>query len=366
MSLPARTTKSSLAFAAIVACTLAAAAEAPKAEAPQVITTTTAFPAGRLPLVENESWIFRLEVPGEAPSRIEVTTMFQSRNGDWSLAVRDPDAAPPPNAAAARAIGPIDHRGAACIVDWLTGLRLQALPCTPPVAGDTWTIKEPGAMTRRDFKAIGKETVTVPLGRFAAFRIEETEVAELVTSTGTRKGATIARNVYWIAPEAAGVVRAEQQQLRADGTVARSETRALESFGAPSEAARLAFKTTATWQAHERALAAQARIVAVFKAMPPLSRKAVVSVDAICKPEYPPAAIRAGVTGETRVALAVAADGSVTDAVVFAESGLTREHRLLDAAAQAALSKCTFQPALAKDGTPVASVTVISYAWKLD
>ena len=54
------------------------------------------------------------------------------------------------------------------------------------------------------------------------------------------------------------------------------------------------------------------------------------------------------------------------DSEVNAPSGPTREHRLLDNAARHALSTCAFTPALLKDGTPIASVIAISYAWTLE
>ena len=88
--------------------------------------------------------------------------------------------------------------------------------------------------------------------------------------------------------------------------------------------------------------------------------------DPACKPEYPPAATRASATGTSRIKFTVDAAGKVTAAEVVGSSGPTREHRLLDKAAQAALSTCPFSPGIDSTGKPVGTEVVVEYAWKLE
>jgi protein TonB len=88
--------------------------------------------------------------------------------------------------------------------------------------------------------------------------------------------------------------------------------------------------------------------------------------DPACKPEYPAAATRAGATGISRIKFSVDAAGKVTNAEVVGSSGPTREHRLLDKTAQAALSLCPFSPGVDATGKPVGTEVVVEYAWKLE
>ena len=88
--------------------------------------------------------------------------------------------------------------------------------------------------------------------------------------------------------------------------------------------------------------------------------------DPACKPEYPAAAQRANAVGTSRIKFTVDANGKVTAAEVVGSSGPTREHRLLDKAAQAALSTCPFSPGVDSTGKPVGTEVVVEYAWKLE
>jgi protein TonB len=90
------------------------------------------------------------------------------------------------------------------------------------------------------------------------------------------------------------------------------------------------------------------------------------AADPACKPEYPPAALRAGATGITHMRFQVDASGHVVGAEVVGSSGPTREHRQLDAAAKAAFSSCPFTPGTDENGKPTATTVPIDYVWKLD
>lgn len=92
--------------------------------------------------------------------------------------------------------------------------------------------------------------------------------------------------------------------------------------------------------------------------------KVLMSKD--CAPDYPSAALRKGPQGTTTLAFQVDATSKVTGVDVVQASGPTREHRLLDAAAAAALSRCPFVPAKDDQGKPVASVITVYYTWRLD
>jgi protein TonB len=88
--------------------------------------------------------------------------------------------------------------------------------------------------------------------------------------------------------------------------------------------------------------------------------------DPACKPDYPSAAQRANAEGVTRIRFTVDAAGKVTNAVILKPSGGTREHRLLDAAAKAALSTCPFRPGVDATGKPIGTDTDVEYVWRME
>ena len=88
--------------------------------------------------------------------------------------------------------------------------------------------------------------------------------------------------------------------------------------------------------------------------------------DPACKPEFPPAALRAQVSGVSRIRFTVDAAGKVTSAEVVGSSGPTREHRLLDNAAKSALATCPFTAGVDAEGRKIGTQTEVSYAWKLE
>ena len=83
------------------------------------------------------------------------------------------------------------------------------------------------------------------------------------------------------------------------------------------------------------------------------------------RPEYPPAAARAGAMGTTRLRFTIDAHGQVIDAEVVEASGPTREHRILDNAAKEAFSHCEFAAGVDADGQPVQGSFLVSYVWHL-
>ena len=88
--------------------------------------------------------------------------------------------------------------------------------------------------------------------------------------------------------------------------------------------------------------------------------------DPSCRPEYPPAAARAQATGVSHIKFTVDATGKVIGAEVLGSSGPTREHRLLDNAAKAALATCPSKPGIDAEGKPVGSTVEVFYTWKLE
>lgn len=85
-----------------------------------------------------------------------------------------------------------------------------------------------------------------------------------------------------------------------------------------------------------------------------------------CRPEYPAAAARAGATGVSHIRFTIAPGGTVTNAQILRASGPTREHRLLDQAAAAALAQCPVTIGTDDRGHPVASTADVEYVWTLD
>jgi protein TonB len=80
-------------------------------------------------------------------------------------------------------------------------------------------------------------------------------------------------------------------------------------------------------------------------ALPPAPPPALDWSLAQCvRPQYPRAALRAGVFGVTTVSFTVDAAGLVSDVHVEQKSGESQAHALLDAAAVTATSSCRFPP----------------------
>jgi protein TonB len=85
-----------------------------------------------------------------------------------------------------------------------------------------------------------------------------------------------------------------------------------------------------------------------------------------CHPEYPAAAQRAGATGSTRIRFTVDALGRIAGSQILHASGSTREHRLMDQAAAAALAQCPVQVGTDEQGRPVGTTTDVEYVWSLN
>ena len=85
-----------------------------------------------------------------------------------------------------------------------------------------------------------------------------------------------------------------------------------------------------------------------------------------CRPEYPGAARRAGASGTTRIRFTVDATGRIAGSQIVRSSGATREHRLMDQAAAAALAQCPVQVGTDDQGRPVGTTTDVDYVWMLN
>lgn len=79
------------------------------------------------------------------------------------------------------------------------------------------------------------------------------------------------------------------------------------------------------------------------------------------RPDYPASAVRNGETGTVSLALLIGTNGKVSDARIEQSSG----SRVLDRAAVAALSNCTFKPATS-NGVAEPAWGKIAYVWSLD
>jgi len=98
-----------------------------------------------------------------------------------------------------------------------------------------------------------------------------------------------------------------------------------------------------------------------------LARAARINAGAAqCRPEYPAAAQRAGITGTSRIRFSVDASGRVTGSQILQSSGSTRENRLLDKAAAQALAQCPVQVGTDEMGRPVGATTDVDYVWTLN
>jgi len=78
------------------------------------------------------------------------------------------------------------------------------------------------------------------------------------------------------------------------------------------------------------------------------------------KPVYPQADVQAGHQGTVTLGFLVDENGGVTDSKVTGSSGFMG----LDIAAQTALAKCSFHPAL-ENGKPVQKWAYVKYVWTL-
>lgn len=84
------------------------------------------------------------------------------------------------------------------------------------------------------------------------------------------------------------------------------------------------------------------------------------------KPAYPPAAARAEAVGVVRIKVTVGTDGRATATEIAKSSGPSREHKLLDRAAEGAIKNtCKFKPGTV-DGKPETLTTFVEYDWKLN
>jgi len=88
-------------------------------------------------------------------------------------------------------------------------------------------------------------------------------------------------------------------------------------------------------------------------------RPALVS-DSCAKPEYPEASRKAGETGTVLLNFLVDETGRVVESTIERSSG----YPPLDEAAQSALRRCKFRPAII-DGTPTSARTRLEYVWTL-
>jgi len=131
----------------------------------------------------------------------------------------------------------------------------------------------------------------------------------------------------------------------------------------PPPAPTVAATTVPPPPAVERHVEATAPVAAPGPA--PAARAAVINAnDPGCRPEYPPAALRAGATGVSRIRFTVDASGKVTGAEVVGSSGPTREHRLLDNAAKLALAGCPIKVGTDAEGHPIGTQVEVLYTWK--
>jgi protein TonB len=101
-------------------------------------------------------------------------------------------------------------------------------------------------------------------------------------------------------------------------------------------------------------------------AAPHATPAVIQSGDPSCRPSYPPAAQRAGATGVSKINFTIDASGRVVAADLVQSAGPTREHRLLDKAAESALAQCPITVGRNADGQPIGTQVEVDYAWRLD
>ena len=85
-----------------------------------------------------------------------------------------------------------------------------------------------------------------------------------------------------------------------------------------------------------------------------------------CRPEYPAAAQRAGVSGTTKIRFSVDATGRISGSQILRSSGSTRENRMMDEAAAEALAQCPVQVGTDEMGRPMGTTTDVTYVWSLN
>ncbi|WP_428313021.1 energy transducer TonB [Hydrocarboniphaga sp.] len=90
-----------------------------------------------------------------------------------------------------------------------------------------------------------------------------------------------------------------------------------------------------------------------------VTRAPVVKAKLCREPDYPAVSERLGETGSVTLQLLVGIDGKVTDSKVQTSSGFER----LDKAAQAALSRCKFEPG-SVDGKPSPAWAQLKYTFR--
>jgi periplasmic protein TonB len=93
----------------------------------------------------------------------------------------------------------------------------------------------------------------------------------------------------------------------------------------------------------------------------PSRTEAVADFNTCARPEYPKSSLRNEETGTTTLQFLIGVSGNVMDSKLQKSSGF----RDLDRAAQSALSKCRFKPAMV-DGQPQQAWTAVQYVWTLE
>ena len=93
----------------------------------------------------------------------------------------------------------------------------------------------------------------------------------------------------------------------------------------------------------------------------PVRSAAVADFNTCAKPEFPKASLRNEETGTVTMSFLISIDGRVTDSKITKSSGF----RDLDKAAQAAIGKCRFKPAMV-DGKPEQTWQPVQYQWTLE
>ena len=89
------------------------------------------------------------------------------------------------------------------------------------------------------------------------------------------------------------------------------------------------------------------------------------STNPACQPAYPAASLKAGVTGTTKIRLAITAAGQVTRSEIVLTSGPSLEHRLLDYAFEQALVTCPYFPGRDWQGRAVGGTITAVHVWQL-